>query len=53
MKIRGKGTVLKIWEALQGEFQHKSRMVAIDLRQCLQQEKCSKKGDVQAHFVKL
>ncbi len=32
MKIRDKGTALEIWEALKGDFQNKSRMVAVDLR---------------------
>ncbi len=32
MKIWDKGMALKIWEALQGDFQNKSRMVAVDLR---------------------
>ncbi len=53
MKIWNKGTVLEIWEALQGDFQNKSRMVSVDLRQCLQQERWAEKGDVQAHFSKL
>ena len=48
-----KGTALKIWEALQGDFQNKSQMVAVDLRQRLQQERCAEKGDVRAHFSKL
>jgi len=46
MKIRNKGTALEIWEALQGDFQNKSRMVAVDLRRCLQLERCAEKGDV-------
>ncbi len=53
MKIRNKGTALEIWEALQGDFQNKSQMVSVDLRQHLQQERCAEKGDVQAHFSKL
>jgi len=28
-------------------------MVAVDLRHCLQQERCIEKGDVWAHFAKL
>jgi len=36
--IQNKGTALEIWEALQGDFQNKSRMVAVDLRRHLQQE---------------
>ncbi len=53
MKIRDKGTALEIWEALQQDFQNKSRMVAVDLRRRLQQERCVEKGDVRAHFAKL
>ena len=53
MKIQNKGTALEIWEALQGDFQNKSRMVSVDLRRCLQQEQCAEKGDVWAHFLKL
>jgi hypothetical protein len=53
MKICDKGTALEIWEALQGDFQNKSRMVTVDLRRRLQQERCVEKGDVRAHFDKL
>ena len=53
MKIRNKGTALEIWEALQGDFQNKSRMVSVDLRRRLQQERCAEKGDVRAHFSNL
>jgi len=53
MKIWDKGTALEIWEALQWDFQNKSRMVAVDLRCHLQQEQCVEKGDVWAHFAKL
>ena len=53
MKIQNKGTALEIWEALQGDFQNKSRMVAVDLRRRLQQERCAEKGDVRMHFLKL
>ena len=53
MKIRDKGTALEIWEALKGDFQNKSRIVAVDLRRRLQQEQCAKKGDMRTHFSKL
>jgi hypothetical protein len=53
MKIRNKGTALEIWDALCGDFQNKSRMVAVDLRRRLQQERCAEKGDVREHFSKL
>ena len=53
MKIRNKGTALEIWDALRGDFQNKSRMVAVDMRRRLQQERCAEKGDVREHFSKL
>ena len=53
MKIRGKTTALKIWDALTKEFQNKSKMVSVDLRRRLQQERCADKGDVRSHFDKL
>ncbi len=46
MKIRGKGSAREIWEALAGDFEKKSRMVSVDLRRRLQDERCSEKGDV-------
>lgn len=53
MKIQNKGTALEIWEALKGESQNKLRMVAVDLQRRLQQEHCTEKGDVRAHFSRL
>ncbi|KAF9470133.1 hypothetical protein BDN70DRAFT_763253, partial [Pholiota conissans] len=53
MKIRGEGTALNIWKSLSDTFQSKSRMVAMDLRRRLQQERCSENGNIRAHFAKL
>jgi len=53
MKIRGKTTALEIWNTLKKEFQNKSKMVSVDLRRRLQQERCADKGDVRSHFAKL
>ena len=53
MKIRGKGNALEIWSSLTKEFEKKSRSVAVDLRKRLQDEYCSEKADVRAHFDKL
>jgi hypothetical protein len=50
MKIRDKGTAYEIWQALTKDFQNKSRMVSVDLRRRLQQQRCGEKGDVRAHF---
>ncbi|RDB30478.1 hypothetical protein Hypma_007128 [Hypsizygus marmoreus] len=53
MKVRGLPTARDIWQALANDFQKKSRMVSVDLRRRLQEEKCVEKADVRAHFVKL
>jgi len=50
MKIRTKGTARDIWEALQKDFQSKSRMVSVDLQRRLQQQHYAEKGDVRSHF---
>jgi len=51
MQIQTKGTAREIWEALSKNFQNWSRMVSVDMRRRLQQQHCSKKGDVRAHFA--
>jgi len=51
MKIRTQGTSMDIWQALTADFQNKSRMVSVDLRRRLQQQRCAEKGDVRAHFM--
>ncbi len=53
MKIRDKGTAHQIWLALTKDFQNKSRMVSVDLRRRLQQQRCVEKEDIQAHFATL
>ena len=53
MKIQDKGTAHQIWLALTKDFQNKSRMVSMDLRRRLQQQRCIEKGDVRAHFATL
>jgi hypothetical protein len=46
MKIHDKWMAREIWEVLQKDFQNKSKMVIMDLRCRLQQERCPEKGDV-------
>ena len=53
MKVRAKGTAREIWTELENHFQKRSRMVSIDLRRRLQEQRCPKKGDVVAHFATL
>lgn len=53
MKVRAKGTAHAIWQALAAEFEKRSRMVSLDLRRRLQEQRCGDKADVRAHFAKL
>lgn len=53
LKIRSLPTVELIWTMLQDNFQNKSRMVSLDLKRRLQEERCGEKGDIRAHFAKL
>ena len=46
MKIHMKPNVCAIWEALAQEFERKSRMVSIDLRCRLQEQRCADRDDV-------
>ncbi|KIM53902.1 hypothetical protein SCLCIDRAFT_137981, partial [Scleroderma citrinum Foug A] len=42
-----------VWDALTNLFQNHSHIVAIDLRRKLQDTRCTKKGNLCAHFDKL
>ena len=53
MKIRAKGTAHEIWQDPENHFQKRSRMVFVDLRRRLQDQRCPEKGDVIAHFAML
>ncbi|CDO76235.1 hypothetical protein BN946_scf184644.g9 [Trametes cinnabarina] len=53
MKIRTQPTTRAIWNALAQEFERKSRMVSVDLRRRLQEQRCSERDDVRVHFAKL
>ena len=53
MKVRSKGTASEIWRELEKHFQNRSRMVSIDLRRWLQDQRCPEKGDVIVHFAML
>jgi hypothetical protein len=53
MKIRSKTTASEIWTELGNEFQKKSRMVSVDLRRRLQEERCDERGDIRTHFTRL
>src|SRR6202522_114211 len=51
MKIHSKPTAYDIWKDLEGHFQNRSRMVSVDLRRRLQDQRCPEKGDIIAHFA--
>src|ERR1700678_1548094 len=53
MKIRAKGTAQAIWTELENHYQNRSRMVSVDLRRRLKDQKGPEKGDVIAHFATL
>jgi len=53
MKVRNKPTAYAMFEALANEFEHKSRMVSVDLRRRLQDQRCGEKEDLRTHFSKL
>ncbi|KIM63847.1 hypothetical protein SCLCIDRAFT_80398, partial [Scleroderma citrinum Foug A] len=53
IKIPNDATAHKIWNTLSDEFQNHSHVVAIELRQKLQDLRCADKGDLRAHFDKM
>lgn len=42
-----------LWEKVKDEYEKKSKMVTVDLRRKLQDERCADGGDVKGHFDKL
>ena len=53
MKIRAKGTAYNIWTELGKHFEKRSRMVSIDLRRRIQEQRCTDKGDITEHLATL
>ena len=53
MKIRSETTALAVWITLADEFQGKSHMVVVDLRNRLQDTRATDKEDLRLHFAKL
>lgn len=50
IRIRSKLTASDIWTALSNDFEKKLRMVSVDLRRCLQDERANEKDDLRVHF---
>ena len=53
IKIRNETSAYAIWKALTNEFENCSWVVAIEMRCKLQEQRCTKKEDVCAHFDKM
>ena len=53
MKVITKATALEIWSVITGEFEKRSRMIVLDLRRQLQNQRCKDGDDVRAHFAKI
>ena len=53
LKIRSNGSAFRIWKALGDHFEKRSQMVAIDLRRCIQNQRCGDKDDIVTHFTML
>ena len=53
LHVQKEETAKGVWDALMNLFQNCSRVVAIDLHRKLQDTRCTKKGDLHAHFNKL
>ena len=50
LKIRGKPTVKDAWDLLKYNFEKRSRMFMVDLRQRLQDERCNNNTNIHTHF---
>ena len=53
LKIRSNGSVYKIWKVLEDHYQKRSQMAVIDLRRCIQNQRCGDKDDIVTHFAAL
>ena len=50
LKIGGKLTVKEAWDLLKSDFEKRSRMFMVDLRQRLQDERCKDNTNIHTHF---
>ncbi|SJL02247.1 uncharacterized protein ARMOST_05573 [Armillaria ostoyae] len=53
LKVKGEATAKAMWEKVKSEYEKKSKMVTVDLRRKLQDERCAEGGDVKTHLTKL
>jgi hypothetical protein len=50
METRKKGTAGEMWQAVISRYETRSRMVMVDMRRKLQDERCAEGSDVRAHL---
>ena len=50
LKIRGKPTVKEAWDLLKSDFEKRSQIFMVDLRQRLQDERCNDNANIYTHF---
>ncbi|KAG7443513.1 uncharacterized protein BT62DRAFT_850113, partial [Guyanagaster necrorhizus] len=53
LKAKGEATAGKMWEKVKDEFEKESKMMTVDLRRKLQEERLPENGDIKAHLTKL
>src|ERR1700761_4530966 len=53
LKVKGEKSAGLMWKKVKEEFQKRSKMMTVDLRRRLQDERCPENGDVKAHLTKL
>jgi hypothetical protein len=53
LKVKGELTAAGMWKKVKDEFEKKSKMMVVDLRRKLQEERCPENGDVRTHLQKL
>jgi hypothetical protein len=53
LKVKNENTAAKMWAKVKDEFEKKSKMMVVDLRRKMQEEKCAEGQDVRAHLTKL
>jgi hypothetical protein len=53
LKVKDAENAKGMWDRVKDEYEKKSKMVTVDLRRKLQDERCADGGDVKAHLDKL
>jgi hypothetical protein len=53
LKVKDEETAAKMWAKVRDEFEKKSRMMVVDLRRKMQEERCAEGQDVKEHLTKL